>query len=135
MVCLAEGSLGKTQLTNVKVLDEIYTVHQHDPRYDPQTLERIRMFLFDPEILANPELYKELIFEMRIFALLTTTSSAYPEVRAVANNTDDPTLPTLTIRVWIIGTFFSAIGCVINSIFSLVRLATYFATTYILTVN
>jgi hypothetical protein len=102
-----------------KVLTDIYDVHKHDPRYDPKTLERIHMFISDDNITANPELYGELIYEMRIFALLVTVSSAYPEVRAIAANTDDPGLPSLTLRVWVIGTLFSAIGCVINTVFTL----------------
>lgn len=77
------------------------------------------MFISDDNIAANPEMYGELIYEMRIFALLVTTSSAYPEVRAVAANTDDPSIPSLTFRVWVIGTLFSAIGCVINTVFTL----------------
>ncbi|KAL1411767.1 hypothetical protein Q8F55_002734 [Vanrija albida] len=99
------------------ILEEVYTVHQHDPRYDPETLERIKMFISDPNVIANPDTYHTLIYEMRIFALLTSTSSAYPEVRAVAADTDDPSIPSLTIRVWLIGTILSAIGCVINAVF------------------
>lgn len=102
-----------------EVLASLYKVHKHDPRYGPKNLERMRMFVFDDTITAHTEHYESLIFEMRIFALLTTTSSAYPEVRAVASNTDDPSIPSLTIRVWIIGTILSAIGCVINTVFQL----------------
>jgi hypothetical protein len=80
---------------------------------------RIEMFLNDPTVTANPELYGQLLYEMRIFALLTSGSSAYPEVRAVAKDTDDTSIPSLTLRVWIIGTVLSTIGCIINAVFAL----------------
>ncbi|BEJ00942.1 hypothetical protein CcaverHIS631_0507990 [Cutaneotrichosporon cavernicola] len=102
-----------------KVLTDIYNVHKHDPRYDPKTLERINMFINDESVTGNPDLYGQLIYEMRIFALLVTVSSAYAEVRAIASDKDDPSLPSLTLRVWVIGTLFSAIGCVINTVFTL----------------
>lgn len=101
------------------ILREVYDIHHHDPRYDPRTLERMKMFLNDKDVLEHPDLYEQLIFEMRIFALMVTHSSAYPEVRAVTTDTDDPTLPSLTLRVWIIGSILSGIGCVINAIFLL----------------
>lgn len=77
------------------------------------------MFIEDSAIMENPDLYEPLIYEMRIFSLLATTSSAYPEVRAVSKDTDDPSIPSLTIRVFVIGTTLSAIGCVINAVFGL----------------
>lgn len=101
------------------ILAEVYDIHHHDPRYDPKTLERIKMFVYDKNVLEHPELYEQLIYEMRIFALLVTHSSPYPEVRAVTSDTDDPTLPSLTLRVWVIGSILSGIGCVINAIFLL----------------
>jgi hypothetical protein len=103
----------------MQVLTDVFAVHQHDPRYSPEILARIHQFLTDPDVQANPERHGQLVYDMRVLALLTSTSSAYPEVRAVSSDTDDPELPTLTVRVWVIGTVLSAIGCVINAIFAL----------------
>lgn len=103
-----------------EVLCEIYKIHNHDPRYSAETLHRILQFITDyDKIMANPVEYDQLIYEMRIFALLCTVSSPYPEVRAVATDTDNTEEASLTIRVWVVGTILSAIGCVINAIFAL----------------
>lgn len=101
------------------ILREVYDIHLHDPRYDPRTLQRMKMFLDDKDVLEHPDLYEQLIYEMRIFAIMVTHSSPYTEVRAVASDTDDPTESSLTLRVWVIGSLLSGIGCVINAIFAL----------------
>jgi hypothetical protein len=41
--------------------------------------------------------------------------SPYPEVQASVLNIDDPDMPALTIRVWIIGLFFSLAGGYVSS--------------------
>lgn len=101
------------------MLKDLFPIYEHDPRMDPQTLTRMKMFIDDSSITDNPQLYESLIYEMRIFALLGTVSSAYSEVRAVASDTDDPTTPSLTIRVMVIGTLLSAMGCIINAVFAM----------------
>lgn len=102
------------------ILAKIFEIHRHDPRYDPETLSRILTFTTDYDaIMANPIEHEQLIYEMRIFALLCTVSSPYAEVRAVASDTDNPEEASLTIRVWVVGTILSAIGCVINAVFAL----------------
>ncbi|TIB67791.1 hypothetical protein E3Q24_04023 [Wallemia mellicola] len=44
--------------------------------------------------------------------------SPYPEVRASVSNTDDPDIPTLTLRVWLIGGIFCAIAAAVNTVFN-----------------
>lgn len=44
-------------------------------------------------------------------------NSPYAEVRANVEATDDPTMPALTIRVWVIGCIFAAAGSFIDSFF------------------
>ncbi|TIA79936.1 hypothetical protein E3P92_03017 [Wallemia ichthyophaga] len=44
--------------------------------------------------------------------------SPYPEVRASVSNTDDPDIPTLTLRVWVVGGFFSALAAAVNTVFN-----------------
>lgn len=45
--------------------------------------------------------------------------SPYPEVRAAVSNVDDPSIPVNTIRMWVIGIFFSAALPAFNQLFSL----------------
>ncbi|KAJ3092268.1 hypothetical protein HK100_006979 [Physocladia obscura] len=42
----------------------------------------------------------------------------YQIIDAVVPRTDDPSLPVLTFRVWLIGLFFGAIICIANTIFT-----------------
>ncbi|WVW80404.1 OPT family small oligopeptide transporter [Kwoniella bestiolae CBS 10118] len=43
--------------------------------------------------------------------------SPYPEVRASVSNIDDPEMPALTFRAWLLGLFFVIIGSGINTFF------------------
>ncbi|EME80071.1 uncharacterized protein MYCFIDRAFT_204443 [Pseudocercospora fijiensis CIRAD86] len=49
---------------------------------------------------------------------IESDNSPYPEVRANVPNTDDPTLPVNTLRMWFLGCAFALIGSGINSFFS-----------------
>jgi hypothetical protein len=44
------------------------------------------------------------------FNTLQEEDSPYPEVRASVSNIDDPDMPALTIRMWVIGLFLSCLG-------------------------
>ncbi|KAF9518906.1 hypothetical protein BS47DRAFT_1289018 [Hydnum rufescens UP504] len=44
--------------------------------------------------------------------------SPYPEVRASVSNIDDPEMPTLTARMWIIGLTLCIIGSAVNTFFN-----------------
>lgn len=46
-------------------------------------------------------------------------TSPYPEVRAVVPETDDPTIPVNTLRMWILGTIWVFVGAGVNQFFSL----------------
>ena len=76
-------------------------------------------FLQDPNILNNPGKYEDLVREMKMEAILSTENSPYQEVRANVENTDDPTMPSLTFRVLFIGTVFSGAGSFIDTLFLL----------------
>ncbi|RCK59146.1 Oligopeptide transporter 2 [Candida viswanathii] len=55
--------------------------------------------------------------EVRLEAVLIAYWSPYPEVRAVTYPFDDPSIPVETIRVYLIGTIWTAIGALINQFF------------------
>lgn len=69
--------------------------------------------------MANPEKHAALVHEMFIEAALIENHSPYAEVRAVVDNKDDPTLPSSTIRTWVIGILFVVAGAFINQLFSI----------------
>ena len=50
---------------------------------------------------------------------MITYNSPYAEVRAVVDNFDDPSMPSSTIRAWVIGLTFSISMAFINQLFSI----------------
>ncbi len=73
------------------------------------------------EVFVSPEDHNgDLIYEMKLEAALITNNSPYSEVRSVVDfNHDDPSMPSSTIRVWVIGLFFSAVLAFVNQLFSI----------------
>ena len=43
--------------------------------------------------------------------------SPYPEVRSAVANTDDPTMPSSTIRAWVVGPILTVLVPGVNQIF------------------
>lgn len=100
-------------------MKQVKKLHYNDQNFPQHILEQIDVFLADDRIIDNPREYQDLIREMKLEALLVTENSPYAEVRAVVENTDDPSMPSFTIRVWFIGIIYSGIGAAINQLFSL----------------
>lgn len=69
--------------------------------------------------MADPGQYHEIVTEMKLEAILVTENSPYAEVRGVVDNTDDPTMPSFTFRVWVLGILLSGAGAFINQLFSI----------------
>jgi len=46
-------------------------------------------------------------------------NSPYAEVRAVVDNHDDPDMAASTLRSWVIGTIFVAVGSSVNEFFGI----------------
>ena len=44
--------------------------------------------------------------------------SPYPEVRVSVSNIDDPTMPCMTFRMWVIGIFLCCAGGALNIFFN-----------------
>lgn len=57
-------------------------------------------------------------YQLEDFAL-DEEDSPYPEVRASVSNIDDPEMPTLTFRAWLLGLFFSIVCGGLNIFFTL----------------
>ena len=86
-------------------------MHKNDQNFVTEILYKMVDFLeLKDEILARPEQYASIIREMKIEALLVTDNSPYANVRAVVSTEDDPEMPSLTFRVWFLGTVLLGIG-------------------------
>lgn len=67
--------------------------------------------------LAMDSPYPEVRYEFNSSTLESASSRAHGFLSsAVVSNTDDPTLPCNTFRVWVIGIFFTIIGTGINQV-------------------
>jgi OPT family small oligopeptide transporter len=55
--------------------------------------------------------------QVRLEAAIIRYHSPYPEIRAITDPFDDPTVPVETLRVYIIGIFWTIIGSIINNFF------------------
>jgi hypothetical protein len=102
---------------HLQAIRQARKVHTNDQNFPGSALQQMNRFLDDPYVMAHPKDHAELIREMKMEAILSTENSPYQEVRANVDNTDDPTMPSLTIRVWIIGTVFAGIGSFIDTLF------------------
>ncbi|KAK9378542.1 OPT oligopeptide transporter protein-domain-containing protein [Kockiozyma suomiensis] len=100
----------------LEILREAIDYHRDDFNFPVHTLERIQMLVqgFEHSDLDR-DTYE---LEVRIEAALMKFHSPYPEVRAVCDPTDDPTLPVETIRAYVLGTIWVAIGAFINQVFA-----------------
>ncbi|BEJ16419.1 hypothetical protein CspHIS471_0510240 [Cutaneotrichosporon sp. HIS471] len=104
------------------IIAKLYKIHQHDQNFPRTALDRMQEFLARPEHetqeLAKANSHDELLKEMKLEAVLATDNSPYLEVRANVDPTDDPTLPSLTFRVLILGTLLSGLGSFVDTLFA-----------------
>ena len=82
-------------------MKKVLKIHNSDPNFPALILRKIEEFLSNEDVFENPENHGDLIYEMKTEAALITGNSPYAEVRAVVNNTDDPNMPSSTIRAWV----------------------------------
>ncbi|KAL7421661.1 hypothetical protein Q5752_003430 [Cryptotrichosporon argae] len=118
----AEERLATMSLERCRaIMKQVKEMHQHDQNFPAATLARIDTLLGDPDAAKD----ESLVREMKLEALLVTENSPYAEVRALVEPHDDPALPSLTLRVWIIGVLFSGIGAFVNQLFSVRQPSVY----------
>ncbi|KAI0001085.1 OPT oligopeptide transporter protein-domain-containing protein [Russula vinacea] len=67
---------------------------------------------------TDPELDSSSIKMKFDFNTLQEEDSPYPEVRASVSNIDDPDMPVLTIRMWVVGLVLCAVGSAMNVFFN-----------------
>jgi hypothetical protein len=109
-------------VANSQIIAKLYKIHQHDQNFPRTALDRMQEFLERPEHetqeLSKVHSYDELLKEMKLEAVLATENSPYLEVRANVDPTDDPTLPSLTFRVLLLGTLLSGLGSFVDTLFA-----------------
>jgi hypothetical protein len=115
----AEAKLdGMTLENTLVIMREVLLTHEHDQNFPYLVMENIKLFVGNLDIIASPGKHGDLIKEMKFGATLVTENSPYAEVRAVVDNTDDPSLPVSTIRAWFIGILFVIGEGFINQLFT-----------------
>ncbi|KAF8922078.1 OPT-domain-containing protein [Mucidula mucida] len=100
-------------------LKYVVEVHDRDPNFPTRAMSIIRQYLYDESIKADPVAYSKLYEEVKVEAALVSINSPYAEVRAVVSAHDDPSIPALTVRAFIIGIVYVAAGAFINQFFSI----------------
>ncbi|KAH0335799.1 OPT-domain-containing protein, partial [Aureobasidium melanogenum] len=101
------------------MMEKVWKIHELDPNFPDNILDKIKEFLFNEDVFINPEKHAELIAEVKIEAALIVNNSPYAEVRAVVDNTDDPNMPCASLRAYIIGLGFVTLLAFINQLFSI----------------
>lgn len=118
----------------VTALQQLLQEHELDQNFPQDILNRIRDFLDKQKshgLVTDLELARTLLDEYHEQRNLALNHSAYPEVRAVVDPTDDPTLPVATFRVFLLGTIFTVFGTAIQQFFSF-RMPAINITTYVI---
>ncbi|UKZ88747.1 uncharacterized protein TrAFT101_004485 [Trichoderma asperellum] len=117
----------------VTALQQLLQDHELDQNFPQDILNRIRDFLDRQkrhDLVTDLELARTLFDDYHEQRNLALNHSAYPEVRAVVDPTDDPTLPVATFRVFLLGTVFTVAGTAIQQFFSF-RMPAINITTYV----
>ncbi|ROV94784.1 hypothetical protein VMCG_08848 [Cytospora schulzeri] len=100
-------------------LRELYAEHELDFNFPQDLLARAKEALDNENADPNTENTRRLLREFHSQMQLAENDSPYPEVRAVVDPVDDPSLPVNTFRVWVLGTFFVILGTGVDQFFSL----------------
>jgi OPT family small oligopeptide transporter len=129
-----EATSVNPEVNLVTSLRELLEEHELDQIFPQDILNRIRSFLDEQtshDSVIDLELARTLLDECHEQRRLAVDHSAYPEVRAVVDPSDDPELPVATFRVFLLGTIFTVLGTAIQQFFSF-RMPAINMTTYVI---
>lgn len=105
--------------------------HELDQNFPRDLLARARQFLQNREDdTVDVDTARQLVDDFREFKELELNSSAYVEVRAVVETTDDSSLPVGTFRMLVMGTVFVVFGTSMHQFFS-IRMPSISLSTYV----
>lgn len=115
----------------ISALEKLIEEHELDQNFPQDLLTRAREHLHKRDGgVVDLEEAKTLIDDYEEHKELQNNNSAYAEVRAVVDTTDDPTLPVATFRVLSMGTVFCILGSAMQQFFSL-RMPNITISTYV----
>ncbi|KAK7203949.1 putative oligopeptide transporter [Myxozyma melibiosi] len=97
------------------VLERTANDHYDDVNFPSDALDRIEKMLQGREAYGADEDVFEL--DCKLEAVVIKFHSPYPEVRAVTDPFDDPTIPVETFRAYVLGAIWVAIGSFVNEFF------------------
>lgn len=121
-----------TVIQALEILREALVEHNGDLNFPSKDYELIQRLVsqtpdnFSDDInegnlkIKNDELDDSLLdwrLETKLEAALIAFHSPYPEVRAVVDAYDDPSIPVETFRVYVISLFWTILGATINNFF------------------
>lgn len=115
VVDIAESDLGELLAT----LQQAVKDHEFDLNFPADILDRARAILREDPASIDASRLQAIFAEIQAQRELLLNDSPYPEVRAVVDNTDDPSLPVNTFRAWTLGILFAIIGTGLDQFFSL----------------
>ncbi len=94
------------EITNVeKHLRTDFIDHRlNDPNMETEKIDAIERVIEQGDYKAEAQIEEEL-----------EEDSPYPEVRAAVSNVDDPTMPVMTFRTWVLGMLFTIVIPVLTS--------------------
>ncbi|KAK9372530.1 OPT oligopeptide transporter protein-domain-containing protein [Lipomyces chichibuensis] len=99
----------------LQILKDEVSYHDDDVNFPALTLSKIKGLIAGEGHDEDPDSYE---IDVKIEAALIKYHSPYPEVRAVCDPFDDPTIPVETIRAYILGTIWVLIGSFVNMFFN-----------------
>ncbi|KAJ5716810.1 OPT oligopeptide transporter [Penicillium malachiteum] len=126
-----EGEITDLELDDlVELLKETLAEHEMDGNFPQEMLDNAREFLAkDVKQITTMEA-QSLLREIREQRELLLNDSPYPEVRAVVDPTDDPSISANTFRAWFIGLILTIVFTGVNQLFTL-RYPTIFLYSYV----
>ncbi|KAJ5088175.1 OPT oligopeptide transporter [Penicillium angulare] len=126
-----EGEVTDVELHDLMdLVKETLAEHEMDGNFPQEMLDDAREFLAkDPKQITALEA-QALLHDIRLQRELMVNDSPYPEVRAVVDPTDDPSVSANTFRAWFLGVLLTIVFTGVNQLFTL-RYPTIFLTSYV----
>ncbi|KAJ5127357.1 OPT oligopeptide transporter [Penicillium atrosanguineum] len=115
-----EGEITDVELDDlISLLKETLDEHETDANFPQEMLNEAREFLAKgPKEITNNEA-QALLQDIRKQRDLLLNDSPYPEVRAVVDPVDDPSISANTFRAWFIGMLLTIVFTGVNQLFTL----------------
>ncbi|KAK9259232.1 OPT oligopeptide transporter protein-domain-containing protein [Lipomyces tetrasporus] len=99
----------------LQILADAVEYHDDDVNFPAKTMTKITGLLAGEGRDQDPDGHD---LDVKIEAALIKYHSPYPEVRAICDPFDDPTIPVETIRAYVLGTIWVCIGSFVNTFFN-----------------